>query len=59
MPETLDEFLSGLDSLSDGVEEVRRETVILRPFQVEAYENWVKNNYRGTIIAPTGLVRLL
>jgi len=54
MPETLDEFLSGLDSLSDGVEEVRRGTVILRPFQVEAYESWVKNNCRGTIIAPTG-----
>jgi len=54
MPETLDEFLSGPGSLNDDVEEVRRETVILRPFQVEAYESWVKNNCRGTIIAPTG-----
>jgi superfamily II DNA or RNA helicase len=54
MPKTLDEFLSGIDSLSDDVEEVRKETVILIPFQVEAYESWVKNNYRGTIIAPTG-----
>jgi superfamily II DNA or RNA helicase len=55
MPETFNRFLSQTDSLDIGVGEVEgKRGVILRPFQVEAYENWVNNNYRGTIIAPTG-----
>jgi len=54
MPEDVDEFLSEPTSLNDGLEEVRGETIILRPFQVEAYESWVRNGYRGTVIAPTG-----
>ena len=55
MPETLNGFLSQADSLDIGAGEVERERgVVLRPFQVEAYENWVNSNYRGTIIAPTG-----
>ena len=54
MPGALDEFLSEPTSLSNGLEEVRGGTIILRPFQVEAYESWVRNNCRGTVIAPTG-----
>jgi len=54
MPEDVDEFLSEPTSLNDGLEEVRGETIVLRPFQVEAYESWVRNNCRSTIIAPTG-----
>ncbi len=54
MPETLDEFLSEPNDVNDDLEETGEETIVLRPFQVEAYESWVRNNCRGTIIAPTG-----
>jgi len=54
MPETLDEFLSEPNDVNDDLEGAGGEAIVLRPFQVEAYESWVRNNCRGTIIAPTG-----
>jgi len=52
---TLDEFLlcEGSDEAA-GVDDAKVKHVILRPFQAEAYEAWVRAGFRGTIIAPTG-----
>jgi len=36
------------------VDDARVKHAILRPFQAEAYEAWVRAGFRGTIIAPTG-----
>jgi len=53
---TLDRFLSQEASPDAGAARKRagEGRVVLRPFQVEAYEAWVRSGCRGTIIAPTG-----
>ncbi|MEM1731259.1 MAG: DEAD/DEAH box helicase [Ignisphaera sp.] len=48
----LDDFFN--DSNDGDLEEKVEENIILKPFQVEAFNNWVKAGFKGVIIAPTG-----